>query len=654
MNVENKFKVSIVVPIYNIEKYLEKCLSSIKSQTYENIEVILVNDGSTDNSEEICILYSNNDSRFSYYKKENGGLSDARNYGLRYVTGEYLIFVDSDDYLEIDAIEKMIKSINDNDLLIFNYKKVDENGDILSVSEFPACQIEINNYIDQSKFYFKDFFAYRYGWEAWNRMYKVDIIKKYNLQFYDNKKIFAEDIEFNFRYIIYSKSIIVTDEYIYNYLFRSDSLMANSLSIDKLNCFNELSKQLFRFLDANKHKFLLEHFYLIHCLIYFNFYQKLEKKNNIYFYIKNIEDKEFFWQNINKCLRNKNATLHFFTRNQYIKVLLTRFRLLILIDLFENVKKHRLINRYKSKNSNDIFLIGTEDFGNIGDHHIAKSEIDILKNKYRDSRIIEIPASKFYGVKPYLKSIIKDNKIYLTGGGNMGSLYLLSENIRLDIIKAFPNNRIVFFPVTIFYNNKAKLEYAQSVINKKKNLDILCRENNSYQFAKKTFTCNIYLTPDIVMTSHYPNEFKRNKVLLCLRSDKEKNLDNEEIKKIESILKKEQLEFEYYDTQLDHNISVKNRDKVIEDCINNFSSSELVITDRLHGMIFSLITNTPCIVYKNFNHKIEGVYEWLKDDKSIVLMNKGSIDEEIIEEMLSSRPNSHKTDYFIDIIKEII
>lgn len=101
-------KVSVIVPIYKVEKYIHQCVKSIVSQTYPNIEIILVNDGSPDNCGKIAEQYAEQDNRITVIHKENGGLSDARNVGIQYVTGEYIIFVDSDDWLELDMIEKLV------------------------------------------------------------------------------------------------------------------------------------------------------------------------------------------------------------------------------------------------------------------------------------------------------------------------------------------------------------------------------------------------------------------------------------------------------------------------------------------------------------------------------------------------------------------
>ncbi len=123
-------KFSIIVPIYNVEKYIEKCMESINGQTYKKYEVLLINDGSPDNSEKIIKKYIKGKDKFKYFKKTNGGLSDARNYGAKKATGEYLLFVDSDDYISPNLLEELDKSISLNacDVVKFNYRTVYENG----------------------------------------------------------------------------------------------------------------------------------------------------------------------------------------------------------------------------------------------------------------------------------------------------------------------------------------------------------------------------------------------------------------------------------------------------------------------------------------------------------------------------------------------
>ena len=124
---ENKC-ISIIIPVYNCEKYISRCLRSIINQTYKNLQIIVVNDGSTDNTLNICEDIARNDSRIEIYSKENGGVSSARNLGLKKVKGDYISFVDADDFLEVNMFSKMIYSLKDEDLIVCNFYIVDEKG----------------------------------------------------------------------------------------------------------------------------------------------------------------------------------------------------------------------------------------------------------------------------------------------------------------------------------------------------------------------------------------------------------------------------------------------------------------------------------------------------------------------------------------------
>ena len=121
-------KISIIVPIYNVEKYLERCVDSLVNQTYENIEIILVDDGSPDYCPQLCDEYAKKDSRIVVIHKKNGGLSDARNYGLCKASGEYILYVDSDDYIELDSCEKLVNGMANNvDMVVGAYKELRNN-----------------------------------------------------------------------------------------------------------------------------------------------------------------------------------------------------------------------------------------------------------------------------------------------------------------------------------------------------------------------------------------------------------------------------------------------------------------------------------------------------------------------------------------------
>lgn len=249
----NNKLISIIVPIYNVEAYLEKCIDSILQQTYTNIEVILVNDGSLDNCGQICDQYEKIDKRIKVVHKKNGGLSDARNAGLDVATGTYVVFIDSDDYIEKDLIEESYKVIHENnlDLVSFDYRKVDENGYIIEESVlglenniYDLSEIGLNEYI------IKKIYTYEHGVEAWHKMYKMSIIKENKLKFTYNDLIFAEDLLFNLSYLVHVNKCATMQQTYYNYLIRETSIMGKpkkDLFIRYRNLFQTLEKYWIKF-----------------------------------------------------------------------------------------------------------------------------------------------------------------------------------------------------------------------------------------------------------------------------------------------------------------------------------------------------------------------------------------------------------------------
>lgn len=169
-------KISVIVPVYNTEKYIEKCLQSIINQTIQDFEIIVVDDGSTDNSANIIkeIIENNKNIQIKYYKKENGGLSDARNYGVKFATGKYISFIDSDDYIEKNLFESLEKYINDNiDLIKFKMQTVDEKGNLIEKIEGPVFEKcegeEAFNKLSSKEKFLEVACIYLYNREFWNK-----------------------------------------------------------------------------------------------------------------------------------------------------------------------------------------------------------------------------------------------------------------------------------------------------------------------------------------------------------------------------------------------------------------------------------------------------------------------------------------------------
>lgn len=201
--------ISVIVPVYNVEKYIEKCLESIINQTYRNIEIILVDDGSTDNSGKICDDYAKKYSNITVIHKLNGGLSDARNAGMKIAKGEFICFFDSDDWVEIDILEKAYNKLYENksDVVIWGFSKdfVDDNENtyknILSIPFNCNINKEELNYQKLLNDEIQAIIGY-----AWNKLYKTKFIREYNMQFSKGISL-VEDIIFNAYYLSIIKKI---------------------------------------------------------------------------------------------------------------------------------------------------------------------------------------------------------------------------------------------------------------------------------------------------------------------------------------------------------------------------------------------------------------------------------------------------------------
>lgn len=234
--------ISIIVPVYNVEPYLNRCVNSILAQTYKNIEIILVDDGSPDNCPKMCDNWASKDSRIKVIHKVNGGLSDARNAGINIAKGDYLAFVDSDDWVSIDFCLKTYEYVTreDADLAVFGYWEVDENGQIsLSGGSFPTGVItksdamfglasgQIENY-------------------AWNKIYRKRLFCDVQ---YPSGRLW-EDIGTTYRLFENARKLYITDEPLYYYFQRPTSITRNSSPKAYLDIF-EQREQEYRFFRTN-------------------------------------------------------------------------------------------------------------------------------------------------------------------------------------------------------------------------------------------------------------------------------------------------------------------------------------------------------------------------------------------------------------------
>lgn len=231
----NEDKITVVVPIYNVEKYLKKCIESILNQTYDNLEILLIDDGSTDNCLKICNDFKKKDSRIKVIKKENGGLSDARNYGINAATGKYIFFIDSDDYVSCDIIEYLHKILIDNkaDISTCLYQPFyEDDKEVKSITG--------NYYVyDTIKGLENLLYQKNCTTSAWGKLYKTKLFKDIR---YPKGKI-CEDLPTTYKLFSKAKKIVISDSKKYFYLQRANSIINSKFNIKRAEAMKFASEE---------------------------------------------------------------------------------------------------------------------------------------------------------------------------------------------------------------------------------------------------------------------------------------------------------------------------------------------------------------------------------------------------------------------------
>lgn len=634
--------VSIIIPIYEVSKYLDKCIQSACDQTYENLEIILVDDGSPDDCPAKCDAWKKRDTRIKVIHKENGGLSDARNAGLDMATGKYVYFLDGDDYVEPGLIATVISHMKDDvGMVAFGYYQ-EEKKRTQKVIKNPGAYI-FDTEESRTDFVLRTLLQYRIGWEAWGRFFRRDIIETYHLRFADNRIIFAEDLYFSLCYCAHINKIIYIPECLYHYTIRDNSIMGTDSSKINIGRMNELSKAVKAHYERSADcAALLKVFPIIHYFIVDNSIQQMMKagcptrelRKRIQ---ENVRDYQYFTAQLKQFPKHKKTiyqitnswkatdslnTCRYILSGSYTALRIRNRLLSTYPEYFEKIsaKETGIYAEYQQlpRAPKRFFLIGTEEFGNLGDSQIAESILHFLEKSFPDYCIKEITIRELSSHYALLKKNIRsDDLIALTGGGNFGDVYKPAHDLREKVIRTWPNNLKVIFPQTIHFTDteqgRTELAKARRIYTKDNNVLLFTREGTSYQIAQAEFDCKSFLVPDIVLSENKTDDSCRGPhALFCFRSDEEKSIDAETIEQIKQMVNKSSMEIQYTDLQLDYCVDKKNRTTELAKAFAQWKNTKILFTDRLHGMIFAAITGTPCIVFSNYNHKVRGTYEWIK------------------------------------------
>lgn len=715
-------KVSIIVPVYNAEKYLGYCLNSILSQTYVNWEAILVDDGSSDNSLEICKNYAQLDNRFHVYSKENGGVSSARNYGLSVATGDYLEFLDSDDCLDVRTLEKQVTlaAKYTSQIIIMNVLKVDFEKPELErtllnsswLKESPCClsQLEFRE-IEMQLILHTALLEGCYG-----KLYDASIWRQENFSFPEGLSL-GEDFVTNLKYYSACDRIVflnecgyyygnsTTENYSLTHQYREDlfeikmSLMREiENTIGSFQTLSEPENSAFQCYAASSGLSCVEN--ILHND------NKSKEEKTIYFrhvmedpiFAQSLQNAPYTPERFAECKKKllqgqfaqitKNdislrsvvsprgfakriilKTMRFIgshlPENSYIGKLVLRLEakfdqlgVIVTIKNHLSWRKHvtrkeftAQINRIHEESTQAIcdvelrlssenylreinnlrqrkkvIMLATAEHQNIGDAAITLAEQYLLQQQFSEYYQVEISTYEFKKKEEYLHAIVNPLDILIiNGGGNIGDIYLAEELLHQYIICQFPNNRIIIMPQTIYFKDLDGKVFrdSQHIYNQHRDLTIYLRGQESLSFAKMYYpNAKSFLMPDTVHLLRTNYSLERTGALLCIREDEESNLSTSQRDSLRT-----RIEAMFSDVEQTTNIHsmdiLRNmRGLVVRQELMRFAQHKVVITDRLHGMIFAAITATPCVVLSSYNQKIWEYYRaFLSESNAIFFLD---------------------------------
>ena len=273
----------------------------------------------------------------------------------------------------------------------------------------------------------------------------------------------------------------------------------------------------------------------------------------------------------------------------------------------------------------NCFVFGMPFHSNAGDQAQSFCIENWIKDNYPKYRIRWFDAFNMskthYSVIKTIKRVIKkEDIIFLHSGYHTTDLYLLEELLQREVIKSFPEHRIIILPQTINYTSEKEKRNSIEIYNAHKDLLLFCRDDVSFSMAQELFpSCRLFLFPDIVTTliGKYKYNNKRNGILLCMRNDKESFFTQKERDAlIQNLSNLDSVQFTDTTINIDANYFIENRKSVLEDMWDEYSKYRVVVTDRYHGTIFSLIAGTPVVVIPSTDHKLKSGVDWFPPEFS--------------------------------------
>ena len=762
MSIEkNNYKtiqISVVIPAYNIEKYIQECLDSVVSQENNNFEIICINDGSTDSTSSIIEKYVERYSNVFLYSQINKGLSASRNIGIELASGQYIYFLDGDDKLaeksvlkkiveymngyNLDLLECDAQSFYDNALLREknpNYEKMYqrtkeygffERGKELLLKLYEAneyfCSSCIRAYrtsfLKDNQIYFKEGILYEDNLhtlesylKAQNVMHKKMIVMKRRIR---EGSITQAKVSYH-NFFSYIKVYLGTLE-LWN--------KCNSSKLETLFCelcdnyrqaivnvynrLNKLEKDRIGELEPQlqyhiKHDILnridtdfkyVFPYYLFkpgdHVMLYGagnvgkTFYRIAIRDSVIH--IDGIVDQrgdkasenDIHVSDLSEIVNHKDSKWLISIENlafaeEAKKMLLSRgisqdcifwngiaYKKSYVEERLREQEKfvERLL---RNKRGKKFYVFMQPEHGNIGDYAISLGEKEFFLNYFDKYDVIWVTANEWLYMKDFWQyNINKEDILFMNGGGYFGDIWP-SGQICKEIVDCFPDNVKIFFPNTLTYksginlqNNQLQSDYEW--LSNQSDLYVFFRDAYSFEYMREYEKVNCFYSPDMALyiepTKEKDNNVKTD-VLLCFRDDREKVFDGSE--RIKTMLSELGYNTSETDIHLNRYLSLEEGYVFVNRFIKQMQDYSLVITDRLHALILSVLAGVPCIATDNLTGKVSGVYPWVKDSIVKIIKDPKELTTELLNEMMSKKTSDYERpikefDEMAQIIKNII
>lgn len=645
--------ISVIVPVYKAEPFLRRCVDSILKQSYTNLEIILVDDGSPDGCGGICDTYVAQDSRVRVIHQENRGVSAARNAGIDVARGQYFGFVDSDDWIEPTMYAELYQAIRDSnaDLSVCDFGWISEDGEALEKQ--PNLRRETVGREEVLRRYA--------GGDGrlvvpWNKLYKRSLFDEIR---YPPGKL-HEDEFVTHKLLDRCSLVSIIPGRLYNHIQTENSITRSPFSVKRLDQVEGVCERVRFYQKLGDDSCLIAALEDM-CQLYL--------ADEMIFRPKNRNERRR-WTEIKDMVRaivRENA--HLVSRKTRLKIAAPGFGFYILREGKRILRKvfrgarcvlQWLITLCRASASDEL-LLNTPGHSNLGDHAIVLAELQMLEEALPGAKVMECGGVQLdllckleeRGIQLPLALALrnKKNRCFIHGGGFLGELWQTEEIRFRTILQRLPNRKIIVFPQTVYFNlsdtwGRTFFEESKKIYSAHPDLTLFVREKNSYDFLRTHMPeVRVELAPDVVTCVRIPDFTEERKgVLLCIRQDLEGVVSRDDVqycaKIVENKLQNEPVS--YTDTVLRQNVPPSESRQEVYKKLREFSRSRLVITDRLHGMVFAAITGTPCICLNNCSGKVAGVYEWIKDNRYVQFINGVDEFEEVLDRIdLTGRHEYH-------------